>query len=430
MLQCGAYEMVITPVLGVPIPGYFTGRPATGVKDDLYAHAAVLNDGKTTIALISLDIIGMSDKMAAAIRERLTAATGIPAENIMVAATHTHTGAPVDFDLYYSEADPETARVLCIKAADCAAIAFRSMQPAKLGFGRGEEYDLGFNRRFILKDGTVRTNPGIGNPELDRNAGPVDPEVGVIRIDDGEGKPLAILVNFACHLDVVGGTEYCADYPGEMNRVIKSTLGNVPVLFFNGCCGDINHIDFWGKHPIDRPTHYKKMGRILAGDVLAIREKIYTTDEVELGAASVKLTGVRRQPTEADVAWAKEYLAAHTDGALTSDRAYAEAYIDLSENPILTKDFEVQALRIGDVGISALPSETFVEIGLDIKANSPFANNFTVELANGCLGYVSTALAQEQKGGYETRLSRYTYMAPRTAKQISGAAVELLNKIH
>ncbi len=429
MLKCGAAEVVITPELGTPIPGYFDTRHATGVKDDLYAHAIVLDDGETTLALISMDIIAVSDKMTAIVRDRLNAATGIPKTNIMVAATHSHTAAAIDFPLYYTEADETVAYYACQKAADAAKMAFDRLAPAKLGYGKGQEYDLGFNRRFILKDGTVKTNPGYDTSILERNAGPIDPDVGVIRVDNIDGSPLAVVVNFTCHLDVVSGTEFCADYPGEMRQVVRAVVGDIPVIFFNGCCGDINHLDFWGKHPCERPAHYKKMGRILGGDVIAIREKIIPTDDIKLGAASKVITGNRRQPTAEDIAESKAYLEANPTFAPTSARAYAEAYIDLSENPILTKDFEVQTLHIGDIGIAAVPSETFVEIGLEIKERSKFENNMAVELANGCLGYVATPLALSQKGGYETKLSRYTYMESDTATKIIETAVELMNNL-
>jgi len=429
MLKCGASEIVITPELGCSIPGYFTDRFATGKKSDLFAHALVLDDGKNTIAMVSLDIIGMTDKMVDDIRTRANALTGIPKENIMAAATHTHTGASVDFPLYHVKANFPVAGMVAMKAADSIKRAYDALVPAKLGFGRGEEYDLGFNRRFIMKDGTVRTNPGMNNPDLKENAGPVDPEVGVIRIDNEDGSPLAIAVNFACHLDVAGGFEFCADFPGEMRRVLRSTYGDIPVIFFSGCCGDINHVDFWGKHPLERGTHYLKMGRILAGDVIAVREKIITTDEVEVGAASEIVTGKRRQPTEEDVAWAKQYLTEHPEFEFKSEYIYANSYIDLYENPILTQDYEIQALKIGNIGISAMPSETFVEIGLEIKKDSPFENNFTVELANGCIGYVATELAMIQKGGYETKLSKYIYMDENAAKQHHDTAVKLLKKL-
>ena len=429
MLKCGSYEIAITPKLGAVIPGYFAPRFGKGVKDELYAHALVLDDGNTTLAIISMDIIAVSDKMTAVVRDRLNEMTGIPKSNIMVSATHTHTGGTIDFPLYYAMGDEKVAYYACEQAADAAVMAFNKLAPAKLGYGKAEEWDVGFNRRFILKDGTVKTNPGINNPNLDRAAGPIDPDVGVIRIDNEDGSPMAVLVNFANHLDVVGGEYFCADYPGEMRKVIRSVLGDIPVLFLNGCCGDINHFDFWGKHPVDRPTHYKKLGRILGGDVISIREKIIPTDEVTLASSTETITGNRRQPSEEDVKWAKEYLAANPEPSFATDRAYAEAYVELSEKPILTKDFEIQTLKIGDIAIAALPSETFVEIGLAIKAQSKFENNIVAELSNGCLGYVATALALSQKGGYETRLSKYTYMAPETADTIIDSAVKQINSL-
>jgi len=429
MLRCGASETVITPELGSYIPGHYSARTAVGKKSDLFAHTLVLDDGKNIIALISLDIIGLSDRMTDNIRTRANELTGIPKGNIMVAATHNHTGGAVDFPLYFVDADPAISGMTAMKAADSVKMAFDRLAPAKLGFGSCEEYDIAFNRRFIMKDGTVRTNPGMKNPDLKENAGPQDPEVGVIRIDNEDGSPLAIAVNFACHLDVAGGFEFCADFPGEMRRVLRSTYGDIPVIFFSGCCGDINHVDFWGKHPLERGTHYLKMGRILAGDVIAVREKIITTDEVEVGAASEIVTGKRRQPTEEDVAWAKQYLTEHPEFEFKSEYIYANSYIDLYENPILTQDYEIQALKIGNIGISAMPSETFVEIGLEIKKDSPFENNFTVELANGCIGYVATELAMIQKGGYETKLSKYIYMDENAAKQHHDTAVKLLKKL-
>lgn len=427
MLKAGASQICMTPWFNTPIPGYFTARYSTGIKDDLYARAVVLDDGKMTVALISMDIIAVSEDMADTIRTRAYELTAIPCENIMIAATHTHTGSPIDMSLYYCEPDHEVVEFVCRKAADAVLAAFNRLEPAKLGFGRGEEDEVGFNRRFIMKDGSVRTNPGICHPDLVKRAGPIDPELGVVRIDKEDGSPLAVLVNYACHPDVVGGNEFCADYPGELSRTVQAQLGNIPVLFFNGCCGNINHIDFFGQHPFDKDTHYKKMGRILGGKVLSVREKIYTSDEAPLAVVSRTLTGKRRQPTDENIAWAKEYLAG--DIPSVSEKAYAEAYLDLKENPIYEKSYELQAIRIGDIAISALPSETFVEIGLAIKEGSPFENNFVVELANGCLGYVSTPAALAQQGGYETRLSKYTYMDENTAGQIAENAVAMLKEL-
>lgn len=426
MIKCGSAELVITPSLGLMIPGQFAVKLAAGIKDDLYAKAIVFDDGENKIAMVVLDVIGISEAMTAKIRKRINESTAIPEKNIMISATHTHTGAPTDMKLYSSLPDEDTIKHLCYKAADAAILAHKNMKEVNIGYGVGYEYDVGFNRRFIMKDGKAATNPGVNNPNIVKHAAPVDASVNVIRVDYECGKPLAVMVNYACHLDVVGGFEYSADYPSEMSKIIKNALGNdVVVLFFNGCCGDINHIDFTGNHKVEPKEHYKKMGRILAGDVIAIREKISYLSEVKVNADNKIITCSRRQPTKEQVSESIELLKSDIS---VVQKTYAEAYIKLSNNPILTRDIEIQALKIGDVGITAYPSETFTEIGLAIKESSPFKNNFTIELANGCCGYVSTKKALDE-GGYETKLSEYTYMGEETADEIINTSVDLLKSL-
>ncbi|MCL2517719.1 MAG: neutral/alkaline non-lysosomal ceramidase N-terminal domain-containing protein [Oscillospiraceae bacterium] len=426
IIKCGAAELVITPALGLMIPGQFAPTIAGGVKDDLFVKAIIFDDDENKIVMISMDIIGVTEAMTVDIRNRINDMTGIPQKNIMVAVTHTHTGSPTGLVLYSNLPDNATVKNICNKAADAAVLANKNLQNAAVGYGVADEWDVGFNRRFYMKDGTARTNPGFLNPDIVKQAGPVDPSVNVIRVDNECGEPIAVMVNFACHLDVVGGNEYSADYPGEMSRVIKKALGeNVVVLFFNGCCGDINHLDFTKERNIG-PEHYKKMGRILAGDVIAIREKITCSHDITVDAASEIVTGKRRQPSVKQYEAAKEYLAS---GAPAVDlKIIAQAHVNLTENPLLTRDIEIQTLRIGDIGISAFPSETFVEIGLAIKADSPFKNNFTIELANGCCGYVATEKAFAE-GGYEVGLSEYTYMSEDTDKLVEKTAIKLLKEV-
>ena len=424
MIKCGAAELVCTPPFGIMIPGYFGGRIANGLKDELYVKAVVFDDGTEKIALIAIDIIGVSFPMADRIRKAINEAVSIPEKNIMIAATHTHTGSATDMESYGCLPDENAVNIVCDKAADAAALAYRRLNSVYIGYGVGAEYDIGFNRRFYLADGTAVTNPGYDRTDLVGPAGPVDPSVNVVRIDNEANEPVAVLVNYACHLDVVGGSEFCADYPGEMSKVIKKNLGNdVICIFFNGCCGDINHHDFTGAHKIE-PQHYKKMGRILGADVLAVREKITVNgDDIKIGAVNEIMELPRRQPSKAQYDAAKKLLEG-TPGI--SERTYAEHHIELYENPVLTRKIEVQALRIGELGISAFPSETFVEVGLEIKEGSPFKYNFTVELANGSCGYVCTAKALKE-GGYETMLSKYVNMGEETAEIIAKTSIKLLN---
>src|SRR5690554_5997301 len=133
------------------------------------------------------------------------------------------------------------------------------MEPSKIGTGRGYVDNIAFNRRYFMKDGSVKTNPGVLNPNIDKPAGPIDPDVLVMKIEDMDGNILGAVVNFACHLDVVGGNEYCADYAGELSKTLKSFYGkDFITLFLTGLSGNINHINP-NETIFRRNNHYKKM---------------------------------------------------------------------------------------------------------------------------------------------------------------------------
>ena len=195
-------------------------------------------------------------------------------------------------------------------------------------------------------------------------------------------------------------------------------------VFFAGCCGNINHVDFFSRTPY--VDHHIKMGRILGYKILSAREKISCTDDIRVAVSSEDITVDRRQPTEENIAYMNAIFA--KENPTPKELSYANSYKFLSENPKMQETFEVQTLRVGDIGFTGLPGEIFVEAGFRIKAESPFKKNFVIELANGCLGYVSTPEAQEH-GGYETELSRYTFTPPQTIWQMCESAVRQHNAI-
>ncbi len=441
MLKCGFFETVFTPELGLNIPGYFDPRPADGIKDDLKARAFVVDNGEKAAAFVVLDLLAMPDELGDAIRARITEHTGIPREYIMVSATHSHTSCP-----YVGPCTEQVGK----RAADAVILAYKYRTEAVVGCGVGQETGISFNRRYLMKNGTIRTNPGMLNHNIVRSMGIIDPDVTVLRVDKPCGKPLGVVVNFACHPDVVTGTEYSADYIGELSEMIKKALGeDVITVFINGDCGDINHIDFTGKIDTTSPIRYKQMGRILAGDVLAVRETIKPTDSMEIAALSEKVTIARRLPTSEQVEWSKkvingedpeenislqeknddagvEFIAASNTHVVNLSRANSIMW--LHEHQIKTADVEVQAFRLGETGLVALPGEIFVEIGLAIKKASPFKYNINAEQANGLYGYIGTKLAHEQ-GSYEVQLSRYTNLAAEAEEKLVAKAGELLNRL-
>jgi neutral ceramidase len=425
MIKCGMSEVVITPPLGLPIPGYFQQRPASGVKDELYAKAMVVDDGRNTAALVVIDAIGIEKEEVQRIRERVNVLTGIPGERVMVSATHTHTGGPVykqhDFR------DEEYVALLVRKSADAVALAMERSRPARIGFSVGEAKGISFNRRYVMKDGSIMTNPGILNPQIDRPSGPIDPAVTVMRIDDLEGSPMGVLTNFACHADTVGGRRFSGDYPGELSRVLKRILGQDTVSLFSvGACGDINHINI----KRDKQLSASQIGTILAGEVLKVREQIDPTDTLTVNTFRESfLTGVR-QPREEDVEEARQLLdfaARNPDQPVKpADLFFARQALILHDRNECHAEIEVQVLQIGDLAVVGVPCELFVEYGLEIKEGSRQPYTIINTFANGVNGYVPRRQAFA-KGGYETRLTSRTRLMPDAGEKMVSTALKMLN---
>ncbi|MDF2815848.1 MAG: Neutral ceramidase, partial [Paenibacillus sp.] len=285
MIRCGMSEVIITPPLGCSMPGYFHDRRSTGILDELYAKAVVWESNTDMAAIIALDCIDLTRPIVEAIRSQVRAGTGISESCVMVSATHTHTGPPVKTTTFLQD-DQAYLDWMIERAAEAAITAYHSRQEAIIGVGLGQEDRIAFNRRFFMQDGTVRTNPGIGNPHIVRPTGPIDPQVIVLRIDDTQGRPIGVITNYATHTDVVGGTEYSGDYPGELSVAIKEALGSQTVsMFLMGASGNINHYNVVSGKASDyvKPSdYYRRMGRILAAEVLRVREAANTDNGQKL----------------------------------------------------------------------------------------------------------------------------------------------------
>ena len=445
-MLCGLYELDITPPLGVNIPGYFEARPATGVRDNLYARALACEnaDGQRFI-LINMDAISADAKLTAQTRERVEKLTGVPGECVMVTATHTHTGGPLDA-FVPGTVDEGYKAWLADRAADAAALAWKQRKPAKIGSGRGHEDSIAFIRRYYMKDGSFRTNPGFRPDLIERPAGEIDPEVGVVKIEDTDGRLIGVITNYACHLDTVTGNRYSADYPGELARVLKSVYGqNVVSLFLTGACGNINHYNFLGRtqdyYRKANPPHYIRMGRILAGTVIRALADIETAETETLCVENAVFPALIRTPTEDDIKAAQDLLKKHpyevvisTEEGLIGDntdiqpRHYARSLLEVAEIKEKHVEISVQTVRLGETAIVGVPCELFVEFGLDIKKRGGFEHTMISTLTNGQFGYIAVRDAFDQ-GGYETQISGDTMMAPETGYDMADTAVSLLNEL-
>jgi neutral ceramidase len=303
-----------------------------------------------------------------------------------------------------------------------------------VGWGHAAEDRVAFNRRYRMKEGSVQTNPGIGNPEVVEPVGPIDPEVGVLCLRRPEGKPIGPLANYSLHYVGIPEDAHAisADYFGCFSQMIQRMRGESFVAALsNGACGDINNIDVMGgsRPKNDRYQHTERVAaRIAAAAYWAWNEMTFFGD-VPLGAAMTEVVLRRRPlPSDADRARAREIEArVEAGGRVTmGERAFAGRVLRrIADAPEETSTW-VQALRIGDLALVSAPGELFVELGLEIKQRSPFGQTTIVELANDSVGYLPTRRAFEE-GAYEPEASLF---GPGVGEQIIEAALSLLARLH
>ncbi|HAF71358.1 MAG: Uncharacterized protein XD60_1448 [Acetothermia bacterium 64_32] len=432
MIRAGLQRVNITPPIGTPLGGYAARKSVSqGIHDDLYATALVLQGEEVTLALVTADLVGLPQELVEKLRVAVRSSTGIPPDNVLVAATHTHSGP----DLLFGDqglASEAYVEVLADTLAGSVYAAWCSLQPAEVEVGQGWIEGIGVNRR---------TPAGT----------PVDPQVGVLRVDH-EGRPRGVLVNYTCHPVVLGPDNLLitADFPGYMVRVLEWVFGEgFTAMFTNGAAGDINtghsaELSALGeKIPGRTFERAEKLGTMLAGEVLKVLETIEPCSNIPIAAMTKEISlPLKPLPSlkEAEAS-AKQKEQALTEliqrkapSELVTKARIEKLYADLllkqvherSQRPHDgVKHVELQAIRIGDCALLAFPGELFVEIGLEIKAKSPFRYTYIVGYANGYVGYVPTKQAFEE-GGYEAVTAQF---APETSDIVIEESLALLNSL-
>jgi neutral ceramidase len=446
--RAGAATSNITPRLGTSINGYFTDRLATNVHDELHARCLVLDDGQTRLAIVVCDSCMISREIMEAAKRMVADKRGLATDHILISATHTHT-AGTCVPIFQSDPDPQYVRFLVARIADSVALAINNLAPAKIAWGVGCEPNQVFNRRWKMKPGTippdpfggtndlVKMNPPVESPNLLEPAGPTDPEVSVVAVQSLTGRPIGLLANYSLHYVGTGrDNDISADYFGAFADRIQQLLGadrlDPPfvAMLSNGTSGNINNINFRQKRAPLPP--YEQI-RVVAGAVAAEAQRVCKglqyQDWVPLGVQQTEIKLGVRLPSPEDVARAESILAKAKGAELKStEQAYAR-------ETVLMKDFPkqvpvlIQAMRIGDLGIAAIPCEVFAETGLAIKQKSPFKQTFTIELANGCHGYLPTP-EQHKLGGYETWRARSSYLETEAAPKIFDTLMALFARLN
>lgn len=440
-LKIGIAEVNYTPPVGCDLVGNYRGDDyaSRGIHDSLYAKALVAADANgKKVAILSMDICILRKEPVNFMRDYIAANSDLKPENIMIMATHTHSGPK-------SELDAPHAKEYLTKAASAVLAANQNLKPTVVGVGRSSENRISHNRRLKCKDGTThmcweKFEPGF----VIEPWGTIDPEVIVLTFEQ-EGKQVGSLTNFGCHATTLTGSNwlYSADYPGYVAEAIKKVKGqDYKSLFLNGCCGNVTQVDY----RIGFPSTFQecqRIGYILAVAALeAIRSAApVATDIIAVSREMVPLN--RIDISDEQVEWAEKLMKKvekegmppiQQDGM--PDAYYAKEWLEMRKTQDVIDSAEVMVIRIGDLAFAGLPGEMFQELGKNVKVNSPCKNTIVTGLTNDDKSYFPTKVSftQGPKGftpyitGYETTPGSTMY-EPGSGEKLAESAVNQLNKL-
>ncbi len=444
-LRAGVARVVITPPVGIPMIGFAGRGPAQGIHDELTATALVL-DGppahpsddpssgrRSRLAIIACDLLFLRWTEVRAVREAVGQLTDIPPDHVVIACSHTHFGPLTEPDRSEQavQVEPYLANLVHLLAGAVAA-ARAAVVPCRLGFGQGE-VRVGINRRERTADGQIILGQ---NP-----AGPVDPRVAVLRIDSADGRPLATLLNYACHPVSLGSqcTSFSSDFPGVARRLVEEQTGAM-CLFLQGATGNINPLLMgWDW------THPARLGLPLGAEAVRVYWSATPCAELTAGGLSFAHAQLQLPPlVPASIDAGRETIATLErererlgDGGNNGALWWTELRLERARTglaalqgitPAPPVRAELAALRLGHaVGLVTAPGEIFTEIGQSIVARSPFHHTIYAGYTDGTIGYVPTRAAYAE-GGYE--VTHACQVAPEAGEQIEAVSIDLLTRVY
>jgi hypothetical protein len=471
-MQIGVAEIDITPAPGLPRAGMPNPQPGQGTAWPLMARCFVFDDGSLRAAVIVLDLLGVSSKTVRELRAAISPGTGLAAENIFIACTHTHWG-PHTVAIMDEDADWDYIDLLRARLVECAARAVATLRPAVLKSARINAQGWAFNRRPIFHT-SMGEQVGTQGPhwieEFIRMEGPDDPELGVLLVEVASGEVLGGLVNFACHTTIgPDRPDYSADYPGPLCEYLGQELGGI-FGFLQGCAGNIWQMNMTRKREVtyveNGSEFTRKMGVGLAKKAIEALKNAHTVEGDRLRVARSVLPILQRRPTKEQIRLAKAFiergerkinLQEHMEaiyghkftffsdlshiqesdiqgGILWQEDWFARGLLGLweaqrrADTREVIEEVEVMALAVGDVALVGYPVEYFCEYGLQTKERSPFRQTFVSELANGWHGYVPTREAF-QYGGYEPRLGDASRLVEEAGDRMVETGLDLLRDL-
>jgi len=429
-LRVGYARVDVTPTeFPVIVNCGFLERSAAKAQMPLYASALVLDDGKTRLSIAIVDSCMLPRELLDEAKELASSKTAIPVNRMLIAATHSHS-APAAMACLGSDAQPGYHAFLVPRIAQAIADAGARLQPAIAGFASIDDFKHTHNRRWIYRSDkmltdpfglrSVRANmhPGYQNPDAIGPSGPVDPQLSVVAFATPDRRPIALLANYSQHY--FGAPPLHPDYAG----LFVDKFSDFPAIFSQGTSGDLMWMDYSQPKP---STTLDEYATGVAESARGAFRKIQYSAGTTLAMAETIVAFRRRTPDPQRVAWAREVLAKMGNRKPANQpEVYAREAVLLHEEPY--RQLKLQAVRIGDTAIAAFPNEVFAITGLRLKALSPLANTFNIELANGAEGYIPPP-DQHKLGGYTTWPARTAALAEDTEPRIVAALLSLLEKV-
>lgn len=438
--RAGAAQVDITPTeFPVINSGGFLERQADQAHDRLMSRALVLDDGAMRIALVVVDNLMLPRELLDDVKRQASEATGIPSERMLISATHTHS-APSVMGALGSRADAAYTRFLPSRIVQSIVQAADRLEPARIGWASVPDHAHNHCRRWIFRpdrlandpfgNRTVRAmmHPGYESPHHVGPAGPADPELTVLAVQSLDRRPIAVLGNYAMHYK--GSPAVSSDFCGRFGDALAALIGAADVvpppvgMMSQGTSGDSMWMNY--ARPARDPGLEGYTAAVAQAAAAAYRQIVYH-DWVPLGMAESRLTLARRAPDEPRLAWARE-IASQIQDRLPRNQpeVYALEALHLHREPEV--EILLQAVRIGDLGITALPNEVYGITGLKLKAQSPLEQTFNIELANGASGYIPPP-KQHALGGYTTWPARTAGLEVEAEPKIVERLLTLLEQL-
>ena len=414
--KAGFGRVNTTPMMGVEIDGYFEDRFAEGVLDELEANAVAFSCGGQPQVFVCIDLCAVLPDLADSMRKLVAKELKLDVRSIHISATHSHT-SPAALETTEDPLIAQYTAFLKRRVVDVAAAAIEDLKPSALGWGVGVAPGITFKRRFRMKDGSTRTNPGVNNPDIEAPIGDVDERVGVLRIDQENGKHI-VVVNYANHADTISGCKVSADWPGYARRMVEKALDNTRCVYFNGAEGDVNHVNVWpGRNRIPGYDYanVRHMGSVVAGAVMQVYHKMtyINVDDICCADTVVHVPSNRGDPKDLPEARRIRNLfiegrkdeIPYTGMMLITKVKEAARMIQLENGPDYF-DLPMSAIRLGNVALVTLPGEAFTDIGVALKEAEGWDTVLVLGETDGCAGYFPVTQAYIE-GGYEAQGSRY-----------------------